>query len=619
MNLIDYVKIQFKVMIKPIQALPDKLISQIAAGEVIERPAAVVKELLENAIDAGSKALEIRLEEGGCQRIVITDDGAGIPKHDLPLALQRHATSKIASLEDLESVLTLGFRGEALASIASVSRMSITSRTAKDEHAWKIDAGSNEINAASGNFGTSIDVQDLFYNTPARRKFLKSSGTELGHCMEAIRRIALARPDIGIAIWHNGKPTSRWIATDQVRRADDILGAEFASARLELFAQAGVIELAGYIGAPTASRARADQQYIFVNGRHVKDKLINHAIRSGYQDVLHGDRQPMLLLSLQIDPTLVDVNVHPAKTEVRFRDSRAVHQFVYHAIKERLARGAGQTKDESIYPSGISANTELTRPLANFTPAQNIPLPLNSSTKEAMNQLFSQNLREENQSYFNQTEHQTTPIFPSTSNFSNPISQGSEDHPLGHAIAQLHGIYILAQNAAGLVLIDMHAAHERVLYEKFKADLNQEVATQNLLVPVVLHASAIEIASANAHQEVLKKIGFDIAPLGPEQLAIRTIPALLSKADPIQLVRQLLSEMEEIGSNEILDAAKHERLATKACHAAVRAHRLLTIPEMNSLLRQMEITERADQCNHGRPTWIQLSVTDLDKLFLRGR
>lgn len=605
-------------MIKPIQALPDKLISQIAAGEVIERPAAVVKELLENAIDAGSKALEIRLEEGGCQRIVITDDGAGIPKHDLPLALQRHATSKIGSLEDLESVLTLGFRGEALASIASVSRMSITSRTEKDEHAWKIEASSNEINAASGNFGTTIDVQDLFYNTPARRKFLKSSGTELGHCMEAIRRIALARPDIGIAIWHNGKPSARWIATDQVRRADDILGSEFASARLELHAQAGVIELSGYIGAPTASRARADQQYIFVNGRHVKDKVINHAIRSGYQDVLHGDRQPMLLLSLLIDPTLVDVNVHPAKTEVRFRDSRAVHQFVYHAIKERLARGAGQSKDDLIYPSENSGQSEFARPLSNFTPAQNIPLPLNTSTKEAMNQLFTQNLKEENQSYFNQGLNNTA---SSGSNFSSVkvSSERAEDYPLGHAIAQLHGIYILAQNAAGLVLIDMHAAHERVLYEKFKADLNQQVATQNLLVPVVLNASAIEIASANAHQAVLKTIGFDIAPLGPEQLAIRTIPVLLSKADPIQLVRQLLSEMEEMGSNEILDAAQHERLATKACHAAVRAHRLLTIPEMNSLLRQMEITERADQCNHGRPTWIQLSVTDLDKLFLRGR
>jgi DNA mismatch repair protein MutL len=619
-------------MIKPIQALPDKLISQIAAGEVIERPAAVVKELLENAIDAGSKALEIRLEEGGCQRIVITDDGVGIPKNDLALALQRHATSKIGSLEDLESVLTLGFRGEALASIASVSRMSMTSRTSKDEHAWKIEASTLETSAASGNFGTTIDVQDLFYNTPARRKFLKSSGTELGHCMEAIRRIALARPDVGIAIWHNGKPSARWIASDQVRRADDILGAEFQAARLELEAQAGPIRLAGYIGAPTASRARADQQYIFVNGRHVKDKLINHAIRSGYQDVLHGDRQPMLLLSLQIDPTLVDVNVHPAKTEVRFRDSRAVHQFVYHAIKDRLARGAGQAKDDLSYSQDtfnnvhqeISSNTDSIRPnagnLSNFRPAQNLPLPLSVSTKEAMNQLFSQSL---NPMHFNAQNANTnlninTGISSVESNF-NVGSDHSVQYPLGHAIAQLHGIYILAQNEAGLVLIDMHAAHERVLYEKFKTDLNEQVSTQNLLVPVVLHASAIEIASAITHQNILKKIGFDIAPLGPEQLAIRTIPVLLSKADPIQLVRQLLSEMEDIGSNEILDAAQHERLATKACHAAVRAHRLLTIPEMNSLLRQMEVTERADQCNHGRPTWIQLSVADLDKLFLRGR
>lgn len=623
-------------MIKPIQALPDKLISQIAAGEVIERPAAVVKELLENAIDAGSKALEIRLEEGGCQRIVITDDGAGIPKNDLPLALQRHATSKIGSLEDLESVLTLGFRGEALASIASVSRMSITSKTSKDEHAWKIEASSLEIIAASGNFGTTIDVQDLFYNTPARRKFLKSPGTELGHCMEAIRRIALARADVGIAIWHNGKPSARWIATDQVGRADDILGAEFQAARLELEAQAGPIRLAGYIGAPTASRARADQQYIFVNGRHVKDKLINHAIRSGYQDVLHGDRQPMLLLSLQIDPTLVDVNVHPAKTEVRFRDSRAVHQFVYHAIQDRLARGAGQTKEDLSYSQEPFSNEAQggtgdvgyvdnsarphARPLSNFRPAQNLTLPLNISTKEAMNQLFSQSL---NQKHLNELNAHTTLNSNNgmlgAESSAHPHSDNSGQYPLGHAIAQLHGIYILAQNEAGLVLIDMHAAHERVLYEKFKVDLSEHVSTQNLLVPVVLYASAIEIASANTHQNILRKIGFDIAPLGPEQLAIRTIPALLSKADPIQLVRQLLSEMEEIGSNETLDAAQHERLATKACHAAVRAHRLLTIPEMNSLLRQMEVTERADQCNHGRPTWVQLSVTDLDKLFLRGR
>ena len=609
-------------MPKQIKALPDKLISQIAAGEVIERPAAVVKELLENALDAGSKALEIRLEEGGCQRIVITDDGSGINKDQLPLALQRHATSKIASLEDLESVLSLGFRGEALASIASVSRMSITTRTASDDHAWKIEGGSNAIEPAAGNFGTSIDVQDLFYNTPARRKFLKSAGTELGHCMESIRRIALARPDVAIAIWHNGKPSARWIATDQVNRADDILGAEFQAARLDLEAQQGVIGIAGFIGAPTASRARADQQYIFVNGRHVRDKLINHAVRAAYQDVLHGDRQPILLLSINIDPTLVDVNVHPAKTEVRFRDSRAIHQFVYRAIKDRLAKGAGQARSNDFDSAGSPPQVSSSSYQALYTPKDNLPLNLPMSTKDAMNQLFTPNTESwsrlqdssiEIQSSTTDNEFKvdigTTPITP----------QDNSEYPLGHAVAQLHGIYILAQNHHGLVLVDMHAAHERVLYEKFKTDLNQQVATQNLLVPMVLNANTIEIAAAQAHQKTLKTLGFDVAPLGPEQLAIRSIPTLLNRADPIQLVRQLLEELDDMGSNDTLDAARHERLATKACHAAVRAHRLLTLPEMDSLLRQMEQTERADQCNHGRPTWVQLSVSDLDKLFLRGR
>ena len=609
-------------MPKEIKALPDRLISQIAAGEVIERPAAVVKELLENALDAGSKALEIRLEEGGCQRIVITDDGAGINKGQLPLALQRHATSKIASLEDLESVMSLGFRGEALASIASVSRMSITTRTGSDEHAWKIEGGSNSVEAAAGDFGTTIDVQDLFYNTPARRKFLKSAGTELGHCMEAIRRIALARPDVAIAIWHNGKPSARWISGNQINRADDILGAEFQAARLDIETRQGVIGIAGFIGAPTASRARADQQYIFVNGRHVRDKLINHAVRSAYQDVLHGDRQPILLLSIEIDPTLVDVNVHPAKTEVRFRDSRAVHQFVYHAIKDRLAKGAGQTKtSEQFTENPYISSTSSVRAQPLYTPRDNLPLNLPMSTKEAMNQLFEPNTsnysRLDNEPADNKTlsEIEVAKVTsPATS-----LTSSNTEHPLGHAVAQLHGIYILAQNQHGLVLVDMHAAHERVLYERFKTDLDQQVSTQNLLVPMVLNANTIEIAAAQTHQEALRSLGFDIAPLGPEQLAIRSIPTLLSRADPIQLVRQLLEELDDMGSNDTLDAARHERLATKACHAAVRAHRLLTLPEMDSLLRQMEQTERADQCNHGRPTWIQLSVGDLDKLFMRGR
>ena len=599
----------------PIQALPDKLISQIAAGEVIERPAAVIKELLENALDAGSKALEIRIEEGGTQRIVISDDGKGIPKDELPLALLRHATSKITSLEDLESVLTLGFRGEALASIASVSRMSITSRTSQDENAWKIHGGSNELEPAAGNFGTTIDVQDLFYNTPARRKFLKSSSTELAHCMQAIRRIALARPDVAIAIWHNGKPTARWLASNQVTRADDILGAEFQEARLDIQAQQGVIEMAGFIGAPTASRARSDQQYIFINGRHVRDKLINHAVRAAYQDVLHGDRQPILLLSIQIDPTLVDVNVHPAKTEVRFRDSRAVHQFVYNSIKNRLAHGAGQAQETSTStPATQTFEQNPNTYRSAYIPRDNMPLNLQVSTKEAMNQLFTPNAESWKTL---ETNPQVTSSFTNTP--TPVVTQNNDDYPLGYAVAQLHGIYILAQNKAGLVLIDMHAAHERVLYEQFKRDLDQEVATQTLLVPVVLNASDMEVIAAQAHQTTLKTLGFDIAPLGPEQLAIRSIPALLNRADPIQLVRQLLSELDDVGSNDTIDAARHERLATKACHAAVRAHRLLTLPEMNSLLRQMEQTERADQCNHGRPTWIQLSVSDLDKLFLRGR
>ena len=449
-------------MPKQIKALPDKLISQIAAGEVIERPAAVVKELLENALDAGSKALEIRLEEGGCQRIVITDDGSGINKDQLPLALQRHATSKIASLEDLESVLSLGFRGEALASIASVSRMSMTTRTASDDHAWKIEGGSNAIEPAAGNFGTSIDVQDLFYNTPARRKFLKSAGTELGHCMESIRRIALARPDVAIAIWHNGKPSARWIATDQVNRADDILGAEFQAARLDLDAQQGVIGIAGFIGAPTASRARADQQYIFVNGRHVRDKLINHAVRSAYQDVLHGDRQPILLLSINIDPTLVDVNVHPAKTEVRFRDSRAVHQFVYHAIKDRLAKGAGQARSNDFDSVGDSPQISSPSYQPLYTPKDNLPLNLPMSTKEAMNQLFTPNTESWSRLQDSSTENQslTTENGFKADIGSTPIQpQDNSEYPLGHAVAQLHGIYILAQNQHGLVLVDMHAAH----------------------------------------------------------------------------------------------------------------------------------------------------------------
>lgn len=607
---------------KPIEELSDKLISQIAAGEVIERPSAVVKELLENSVDAGSLAIEIRLEEGGCQRIVISDDGQGIPAGELVLAVKRHATSKIASLEDLESVLTMGFRGEALASIASVSKLSITTKTVADDHAWKLSHPSHEIMPAAGTQGCRIDVEDLFYNTPARRKFLKSTSTELGHCVEAIKRVALANPQIGFAVWHNGKPLYRWLIGNLETRANEILGAEFQAAQLGIETSSEIISLSGFIGAPTASRARADQQFIFVNQRFVKDKLINHAIRSAYQDVLHGDRQPILVLCLNILPELVDVNVHPAKIEVRFRDSRAVHQFIYHSIKDRLARGAGQSR-ETDYPDVQTGETSVANtsnaqqavrtPYAFQQLSQPQPLQMSISVKDSMRQLFSipnQDLQYVTGSNFTQPPQEITK-FETTSS--------EDEFPLGNAIAQLAGIYILAQNRAGLVLIDMHAAHERVLYEQFKKDLGGQVAVQNLLVPIVLNISQIEMAAVTENQLLLNELGFDVSPIGPEQISIRSLPALLSKSEPGLLMKGLIEDLNESGSGQVIEAAKHERLASKACHSAVRAHRILSIPEMNGLLREMESTDRADQCNHGRPTWIQLSINDLDKLFLRGK
>lgn len=580
-----------------IAALPDALISQIAAGEVVERPASVVKEVLENAIDAGARAITIRLEEGGIQRIQIQDDGIGIARDELQLATQRHATSKIRTLEDLESVASLGFRGEALASIASVSRLTITSRTEVDAHAWQIQSNganiSSEISPSSGTQGTTVDVADLYFNTPARRKFLKSTATELGHCLDVIRRIALSRPDIAFAVWHNGKITERWSSASIEERVDAILGAEFHESRIAIEALLGSLTLRGFISKPTASRTRADAQYCFVNGRFVRDKVIQHAIRAAYQDVLHGDRQPMLVLSLQIDPTLVDVNVHPAKTEVRFRDSGAVHQFVYKEIQRVLSSSAGNSTTSYEFTSVPQATSRSSYNPALANLEQN--LPLTSGNKASID------------AFFRQSPTQT-------------LREDTQDNlPLGHALAQIHGIYILAQNRHGLILVDMHAAHERVLYEKLKEDLRAGIKIQQLLVPVVAHASETEIAKANEHAQTLRQLGFDIAPLGPQQLAIRSVPSLLQKSDPAQLLRNLLADLDLTGSQAVLDAAQHERLATRACHAAVRAHRTLTLAEMDALLRQMEQTERADQCNHGRPTWIQLTISDLDKLFLRGR
>jgi DNA mismatch repair protein MutL len=594
-----------------IRLLPDQLISQIAAGEVIERPSAVVKELLENAIDAGATQISIRLEAGGVKRIAITDNGSGIPHEQMALALTRHATSKIADLYDLENVATLGFRGEALASIASVAQLTITSRTRDAAHAWQVQGHDpSSASPASGALGTMVDVQDLYFNTPARRKFLKSEQTEYGHCLDIVKRIALARPDLNFSVTHNGKTTEYWQQSTLSERSAEILGDTFAQARLPLEASAGPVSLFGLIGLPTAARGRADAQYFYVNGRFVRDKLLTHAVRSAYQDVLHGDRYPAYVLQLQLDPSLVDVNVHPSKIEVRFRDSRAVHQFVFHAVSRSLANtapGADDTVAASeptrVSPSAIPWGRQMMR-----QPSLGVAQPL-----ARYGDMFAETL---------QAAQAST---SAGSSFSvNPGSVGESDdddtHPLGFALAQLHGIYVLAQNRSGLVLVDMHAAHERILYEQFKQALEtQSVTLQSLLIPVSFHADAVEVGTAEEYRETLHSLGFDIAVMSPTTLAVRAIPALLKNADAQSLARDLLRDLREFGGSEVLTERRNELLGTLACHTAVRANRALTIPEMNALLRQMEATERADQCNHGRPTWVQLAIQDLDRLFLRGQ
>jgi len=594
-----------------IRLLPDQLISQIAAGEVIERPSAVVKELLENAIDAGATQISIRLEAGGVKRIAITDNGSGIPHEQMALALTRHATSKIADLHDLENVATLGFRGEALASIASVAQLTITSRTRDAAHAWQVQGHDpSAASPASGAPGTMVDVQDLYFNTPARRKFLKSEQTEYGHCLDIVKRIALARPDLNFSVTHNGKTTEYWQQSTLSERSAEILGDTFAQARLPLEASAGPVSLFGLIGLPTAARGRADAQYFYVNGRFVRDKLLTHAVRSAYQDVLHGDRYPAYVLQLQLDPSLVDVNVHPSKIEVRFRDSRAVHQFVFHAVSRSLATTAPGA-DDSVAASEPTRVSPFAIPWGRQTmrqPSLGVAQPL-----ARYGDMFAETL---------QAAQASTAAGSSFSVNPGSVGESGDDdtHPLGFALAQLHGIYVLAQNRSGLVLVDMHAAHERILYEQFKQALEtQSVTLQSLLIPVSFHADAVEVGTAEEYQETLHSLGFDIAVMSPTTLAVRAIPALLKNADAQSLARDLLRDLREFGGSEVLTERRNELLGTLACHTAVRANRALTIPEMNALLRQMEATERADQCNHGRPTWVQLAIQDLDRLFLRGQ
>ncbi|MFN3861085.1 MAG: DNA mismatch repair endonuclease MutL [Roseateles sp.] len=599
---------------RAIRELPDELISQIAAGEVVERPASVVRELVDNALDAGARHIQVKLMAGGVRSIVVEDDGCGIPVAQLPLALKRHATSKIATLHDLESVATMGFRGEALAAIAAVSEMAIASRTAADAHAHRLDARSGELQPAARARGTSVEVRELFFATPARRKFLKTDATELAHCVEAVRRHALARPDVGFAIWHEGKLVDQWRPASAEQRIADVLGEDFVAESRAFEHSAGPLSLTGRAGLPEAARSRADQQYVWVNGRYVRDKLISHAIRSAYEDVLHGQRQPSYVLFIEIAPELVDVNVHPTKIEVRFRDGRAVHQAVRRAFIDALAasRSAEVAGIESdMAPLAFEPTTAATLYVAEPRPAYQASAytpPLPPSAEQVRLSLV---------------QHETLwrPAAPAAApavTLKPPLPD--EDWPLGRAIAQIQGVYILAENRHGLVIVDMHAAHERVVYERLKARLGAAtIESQPLLIPVSFAATAEEVATAEQHAQTLSRLGLDVAPLSARTLAVRSRPALLDGGDLVALTRELLAEMAQFDASSVLERAQHEILATMACHGAVRANRQLTLDEMNALLRDMEATERADQCNHGRPTWRQLDMKALDALFLRGR
>jgi len=581
-----------------IRPLPDTLISQIAAGEVVDRPASVLKELLENSLDAGASEIAVTLADGGIRQIRVVDNGSGIPAEDLPMAFARHATSKIASLEDLERVRSLGFRGEALASIASVARAGVTSRAAGAERAFALSAEGGTIaavQAAAHPTGTTIDVGDLYYNTPARRKFLKSVATEFAHCEDAFTRAALSHPEIGFTLRHNGKVVMRLAPSSPAQRVGMVLGAEFAGSMRPIDAGGEALKLAGFAGSPSYSRASRDTQFLYVNGRFVRDKVLAHALREAYRDVLHGDRHAAYALFLEIDPGAVDVNVHPAKIEVRFRDARAVHQFVFHAVAKGLSGTAAQT------PAAIAAPIALGRAVQPRASQGGLSLAQPAASYTAM---FA--------------EGRASAGLPLARSADTDSSSGTP--PLGFALAQLHGIYILAQNREGLILVDMHAAHERIVYEKLKAALDsREMITQKLLIPSTFHADRVDVAAVEEHGSTLNLLGFDLSAISPFALAVRAVPSMLADADAAELARAVLRDIREYGASRVLTERRDELLGTMACHGAVRAHRTLTIPEMNALLREMEETERAGQCNHGRPTWYQMSLADLNKLFLRGR
>ncbi|MXN28601.1 DNA mismatch repair endonuclease MutL [Delftia sp. CH05] len=668
---------------RPIRDLPDELISQIAAGEVVERPASVVRELVDNALDAGARQINVRLLAGGVRLISVEDDGGGIPRDELPVALRRHATSKITDLHDLETVATMGFRGEALAAICSVSEASILSRPAGQDSAYLLDARSGELRPAARNQGTTVEVKELFFSTPARRKFLKSDATELAHCIESVRRHALARPDVGFAIWHEGKLVEQWRAAGSMsdealaRRLGDVLGDAFVQNSVTVEHWSGAVHVTGRAGIPDAARSRPDHQFCYVNGRFVRDKVLTHASRSAYEDVLHGHKQPVYALYVEIDPARVDVNVHPTKIEVRFRDSREVHQAVRHAIENalaapRAAAAAAAAAEEAARTPELApaaAAAPATAPKASMpawpqarmsfgdeqgghkvsnmaglwapmreAAAATVASPAQALAAEqpavlavpAVPTAALAPVSYAPPAYAPAVQSPTAAVAepapadfsaPRTSSAAAPAASDEPVWPLGRAVAQIHGVYILAENAQGMVVVDMHAAHERIVYEQLKNAVNaaEQIPSQPLLIPATFAATPEEVATAEAHGDTLQALGMEVSPFSPKTLAVRAVPATLAQGDAVELARSVLAELAQHDASTVVQRARNEILATMACHGAVRANRRLTLDEMNALLRQMEVTERSDQCNHGRPTWRQMSMKELDALFLRGR
>ena len=635
---------------RPIRELPDELISQIAAGEVVERPASVVRELVDNALDAGASQVTVRLLAGGVRLISVEDNGAGILREELPLAFRRHATSKITSLVDLESVGTMGFRGEALAAINSIADCAIHSRATGQFDAFSLEGRTGELKQVARSTGTTVEVKELFFSTPARRKFLKTDATELSHCIEAVRRHALARPDVGFEIWHEGKLVEQWRPCSGMpeaaldARLGDVLGSEFVarSVRVDYRTAAlhgmQAVRVWGRAGIPDAARARADQQFCYVNGRFVRDKVLAHGARSAYEDVLHGHRQPVYALYVEIDPTRVDVNVHPTKIEVRFRDSREVHQAVHHAVEDALATprsGAASDLSRSGAASDVShADPENTGFAASYP--SNQPLAHTKWPQSAINFGASGGHRVEDLAALWQktglvdfnAASRAAPEIASPPPAPLPTSLPAGDWPLGRALAQLQGIYILAENTQGLVIVDMHAAHERIVYERLKAQMDalagatspvRGLPSQPLLIPATFAATPLEVATADANLDALTTLGLEITPFSPKTLAVRAVPVSLANGDATELARSVLAELAQHDASTVIERAQNELLSTMACHGAVRANRRLTVEEMNALLRQMEATDRSDQCNHGRPTWRQVTIKELDALFMRGR